>query len=454
MTLTMMPLTIGLSAIGSLMLSLMKISWARLSVTLMSILVLSWFILGTPFTWVTCFQGVLWSGWMVWRAMSPPLHTHAQTAWSIDILLLFSVTGMLSLLQATTGLEMLISLEMFSIPLYITTALSGNNPRMSSEAALHYFVMGTIGTLMIVWGWSFLQPHSPSLHVSDWLQAFHQKKIHPSCCCATPILEGLGLVFLIAGFFIKLGVFPFHLWLPDIYHKVPLALSVFYSLFPKFAIMGFLYRLYQTPAPWDPSWLEPFFYGVGGLSMLCGGWGAFRQQSLGRLIGYSSLMQSGWVLWCVTQSEGHVTFMALITGYGLSLLGVLLLTPQKARIESLISIDAWTKHLPPSYAPLILVILASWMGLPPLAGFWGKFLILQTFAQHQHMGWMVCGLMSILLSMAYILHVMNALHWTHSEDHISHPRVSWVVRLWPWLLLAWGVVMALLQNRIPSILEG
>ncbi|WP_310599762.1 NADH-quinone oxidoreductase subunit N [Desulfobulbus sp.] len=290
-------------------------------------------------------------------------------------LLVFSLVGMLLMASAGDLMVLYLGLELMALPVYALVGLHKRDGR-TSEAAIKYFLMGAFASALLLFGVSLLYGLTGTTDIGRIAETVATMKV-----AANPaLLAALGL--LLAGLCFKVAVAPFHLWTPDVYEGAPTLVTALMSIGPKaagFAIFGRIvfYGLPELQSHWGPilAALALLTMAVGNITALC-------QQSLKRMLAYSSIAHAGYALLGLVAGteEGMAATMAYLAVYLFMNLGafavLILLAAPGERRESLDDCKGLAgKH--PVVAALMLVFLFSLTGIPPTGGFIGKFYLLK-----------------------------------------------------------------------------
>ena len=290
-------------------------------------------------------------------------------------LMLFSLVGMLLMASAGDLMVLYLGLELMALPVYAMVGLHKRESR-TSEAAIKYFLMGGFASALLLFGMSLLYGLTGTTEIARIAELIGAAQVS-----ANPaLLAALGL--LLAGLCFKVAVAPFHLWTPDVYEGAPTIVTAFMSVGPKaagFAIFGriLFLGLPQLHDHWGPvlAVLALLTMAVGNITALC-------QQSLKRMLAYSSIAHAGYALLGLLAgtAEGMAATMTYLVVYlfmNMGAFGVLMLlaTPDNPH-ESLDDCKGLAGRSP-LVAILMLVFLFSLTGIPPTGGFIGKFYLLK-----------------------------------------------------------------------------
>jgi NADH-quinone oxidoreductase subunit N len=336
-------------------------------------------------------------------------------------LILLAAVGMMFLVSSEDILMIFISLELTSLSLYILTAFNKRNPK-SAEAALKYFLVGGMSAAVTLFGLSLLYGLSGATNLSQIAAAIKGPKLDP--------LLVLAIVMTVTGFGFKVAAVPFHLWAPDAYEGAPAASAAFIASGSKVAGFFILARVTtlgfqgaEGSGAWHgylPGWV-PLLAILATASMLLGNLAAIVQSSVRRLLAYSAIAHAGYMLLGVLP-HGDQSLPALVyyvITYGLSTLGAF-------GVVSIVEGRAGEGRLPdfaglsrraPVLSFCMLIFMLSLAGIPPLAGFFGKFYIfasaLNADAANLSLLWLVVVALAMsAVSLYYYLQVLKQIYIT------------------------------------------
>ena len=334
-------------------------------------------------------------------------------------LILFAAVGMMFLVSSEDILMIFISLELTSLSLYILTAFNKRNVK-SAEAALKYFLFGGMAAAFTLFGLSLLYGLSGSTNLAQIAAGLKGKGLDP--------LLAVAIVMTIIGFGFKIAAVPFHLWAPDAYQGAPIPSAAFiasgskvasFFIFAKVMMIGFAGA--EGSGAWRAAaggWV-PVLAIVAVLSMVLGNLVAIVQSSVRRLLAYSAIAHAGYMLLAVMSHNGP-NIGALIyysVTYGLSTLGafgVVHVVQRQTGRESLSDFAGLTRRYP-ALSVCMMVFLLSLAGIPPLAGFFGKFFVfaaaLNTDPKNLGLLWLVIVAISMsAVSLYYYLQVLKQIY--------------------------------------------
>ncbi|MEK6201171.1 MAG: NADH-quinone oxidoreductase subunit N [Desulfobulbaceae bacterium] len=290
-------------------------------------------------------------------------------------LMLFSVVGMMTMISAGDLIVVYLGLELMALSIYCLVGLLKNDWR-ANEASLKYFLMGGFSSAVLLFGISLLYGMTGTTDLAGIAQYCSEAGILTN----PALLTGFALV--LCGFCFKVGAAPFHFWIPDIYQGAPTTITSFMSVAPKAAGFAVLGRFLIMAFPESQEQWGPIIAIIALLSMAVGNIIAISQQNVKRMLAYSSIAHAGYALLGLLTgtSEGYSATMSYLYIYAFMNMGafaiVILLCAKGNRRESLTDYKGLAKSNPVA-ALLMLIFLFSLTGIPPTAGFIGKFYLLK-----------------------------------------------------------------------------
>ena len=372
------------------------------------------------------------------------------------LLILVATVGSMFLVSSQDLLVIFISLELLSLSLYILTAFDKHRPH-SSEAALKYFLFGGMSAAFLLFGFSLLYGLSNSTSLPRIADAIHASAGSP----LNPLLL-IAIVTSVIGFGFKVAAFPFHFWAPDVYQGAPAPSAAFIassskvaSFFIFFQVLAVGFAGAEGSAAWmhfTTGWV-PVLAVVAALSMVLGNLVAIVQRSVRRLLAYSAIAHAGYMLLAIVahtqQSLGALLYYVFT--YALATLGafgVVAIVEQQTGGDRLAHFDGLSRRAPVLSA-CMFVFLLSLAGIPPLAGFFGKFYL---FVSVLHSGpgllWLiVLAIAMSAVSLYYYLQVLKRIYVANPSDGVANASADATTIRTPILsqavvvLLAAGVVL-------------
>jgi NADH-quinone oxidoreductase subunit N len=292
-------------------------------------------------------------------------------------LVLFAAVGMMFLVSSEDILMIFISLELTSLSLYILTAFNKRNLR-SAEAALKYFLFGGMSAAFTLFGLSLLYGLSNSTNLGQIAASLKSARLDPLLIAA--------MVMTIIGFGFKVAAVPFHLWAPDAYEGAPTPSAAFIASGSKLASFFILVKVMivgfagaEGSGAWRdfiPGWV-PALAIVAAASMVLGNLAAIVQSSVRRLLAYSAIAHAGYVLVGLLSHDGQsfASIIFYVLTYGLTTLGAfgVVAVVQERAGDDRLSDFAGLSRRAPLLSFCMLIFMLSLAGIPPLAGFFGKF---------------------------------------------------------------------------------
>lgn len=369
----------------------------------------------------------------------------------ITVLMLFSVAGMMLLISAGNLVMVYIGLEMLALCSYALVAADRDNP-LASEAAMKYFVLGSLASGLLLYGMSLIYGATGSLD----LAAIH------GAASATPLLL-TGMVFLVAGIAFKFGAAPFHMWLPDVYHGSPTPITLFIGAAPKLAAFAMAYRLLEGGlGPLDEQW-RALLSGLAAFSLAVGNLIALAQTNLKRMLAYSTISHVGFLLMGLAGggAVGYAAGMFYAISYAVmaaAAFGIIVVLSRRGfeadRIEDFKGLNARS----PWMAGLVLCVMASLAGVPPFLGFWSKLAVLRAAWEGGQIWLVIVGIVFAVIGAFYYLRVIRAMYFDEPESPDGREpmaqhddlalRVVFAINALSLLVLglAWSPVMAWCQQ--------
>lgn len=359
-----------------------------------------------------CFQkSILNLGLLIISLQSWPwLKNHHHTA-EFYIILLASLIGMFFMISAQNMFMVYLSLELATIPL-AALANFDLQLRRSGEAAMKYIISSAFSSGVLLFGISLVYGAIGSLN-------FEVISIGMS---ANPLMI-FGFVLIFAGFAFKLSAVPFHLWTADVYEGAPVAVTSYLSVISKgaivFVFITILYRLFQNIFD---TWYQILFL-IAVLTMVIGNLFAMRQQNLKRFLAFSSIAQVGFILIGISgnSSEGltaSVYFVLIYIFSNLAAFGVISLVSTLTGKENISDYKGFYKTNP-LLAWVLTLALFSLAGIPPTAGFFGKFFLLMAGAAQDNYPLVIIAALNMIVSLYYYLRVVKAMFMEENADPIQ-----------------------------------
>lgn len=343
---------------------------------------------------------------------------------------LFSLMGALLLISAESLLTLYLGLELLSLPLYALLALARDRSTCG-EAAIKYFVMGGLASGFLLFGFSLLYGLTGSLELPQLAAVLQNHS--PAVFVA--------IVFVLAALAFKLGIVPFHMWIADVYEGAPLSVTPYLATVPKLAVLALFIRLFvETWAQTTPLTGE-LLMSLGIISLVVGNCAALVQKSLRRLVAYSTVANMGFVFMGLSlagpAAYAGALFYAIVYAFtGAAFFGLLLCF--KSTIKDIADLKGLHQHRP-YLAFLFLLVLLSWVGLPPLLGFTAKLWVIMALIHQGYLWITILVLIMSVVAAAYYLKIAAAVYFEKSTEpcpqlHCGLGRVAVNVNVWALLV--------------------
>ncbi|OQW95995.1 MAG: NADH-quinone oxidoreductase subunit N [Beggiatoa sp. IS2] len=334
------------------------------------------------------------------------------------ILGLFAVLGMMVMVSAHHLLMIYLGLELLSLSLYAMVAMHRDS-QQASEAAMKYFVLGALASGMLLYGISILYGITGSLDLATITQVIDQKLDQSS---TNHTILVFSLVFIVVGLAFKLGAVPFHMWVPDVYQGAPTAVTLFIGSAPKLAAFAMVMRLLvEGMQALHADW-QGMLILLAILSMGTGNIIAIAQTNLKRMLAYSTISHVGFLLLGILTgtAAGYAASMFYVIVYALMSLGgfgVILLLSRKGfeadRLEDLKGLNERNSW----YAFIMLILMLSMAGVPPLLGFWAKWSVLSQVVQAGMVWLAIVAVSFAIIGAFYYLRIIKLMYFDPAEDN-------------------------------------
>jgi len=330
------------------------------------------------------------------------------------VLLLFTLLGMMVMISASHFLTLYMGLELLSLSLYAMVALQRDSAA-STEAAMKYFILGALASGLLLYGISMLYGATGTLELSAVSDAITRG-------AADKNLLVFGLVFVVTGLAFKLGVVPFHMWVPDVYHGAPTAVTMLIGSAPKLAVFAFVMRiLVEGLQPLLVHWSGMLVI-LAVLSMALGNIVAIAQTNLKRMLAYSTIAHMGFLLLGILSGglEGYGSAMFYAVVYVLMSLGsfgmIMLLSREGFEADTLNDFKGLNQRSP-WLALMMMLLMFSMAGVPPTVGFYAKFSVLQAAVSAGYVSLAVIAVLFSLIGAFYYLRIVKLMYFDAPESH-------------------------------------
>ena len=339
-------------------------------------------------------------------------------------LAMFSLLGVSVMVSANNFLVVYIGLELMTLSLYALTALRRDHA-VSTEAAMKYFILGALASGFLLYGLSMMYGATGTLDIPNAFEALHKGTINPQVLV-------FGLVFIVAGLAFKLGLAPFHMWVPDVYQGAPTAVTLLISGAPKLAAFGITFRILVEGLSGQAKDWEEMLIVLSVVSMTLGNLAAIAQSNLKRLLAYSAIAQLGFMLLGFTPTVVDMKTVAAANAYSSALFyiityvlttlgtfGLIMVLARNGFESEEISDLAGLGKRSPWIAGVMSLFMFSLAGIPPLVGFYAKFAVLQALVSTGNQTYIVLAVIAVLLSLVgayYYLRVVKTMFFDEPVD--------------------------------------
>jgi NADH-quinone oxidoreductase subunit N len=324
------------------------------------------------------------------------------------VLILFATLGMLVMISANDLISLYLGLELLSLPLYILAAFDRDNPR-SAEAGLKYFVLGALSSGLMLYGMSLVYGFSATTNFAAIAAA-----LDGGADAAPGVV--VGMVFIIAGLAFKVAAVPFHMWTPDVYEGAPTSVVAYFATATKVAAIAVIVRVLSGPfGGLIEHWQQVMVLASAG-SMLLGAFAAIRQENIKRLMAYSWISHTGFVmmgLLCGTEAglRGVLLYTAIYLAMSLGAFAVLVAMRRDGRAVETVSDLAGLGRSDPAMALGMAVFMFAMAGIPPLSGFFAKLYVLLPAVQGGFLWLAVVAVGASVVSAFYYLRVVKVMYF-------------------------------------------
>ncbi len=356
------------------------------------------------------------------------------------ILCLFAVLGMFLLVSAGSLVTLYLGLELLALSSYALVGMNRDSA-IGSEAAMKYFVLGSLSSGMLLYGMSMVYGATASLDLGAISAAAGNTQDH------TMLL--FGVVFLMVGIAFKFGAAPFHMWLPDVYQGAPTVVTLFIGSAPKLAAFGMAYRLLESGAGplWEHWHIMLAWLAV--LSLTIGNLFALVQTNFKRMLAYSTISHVGFLFLGLSNATpgGYASAMFYAISYALmatAAFATLILLSSRGHDAEDISDFRGLNARDPWMALMVLLIMASLAGVPPFLGFWAKLAVLRSALDADMLWLALVGAVFAVIGAFYYLRIIKAMYFDAPDEKPvaqihQGEELRWMLSINALLLLALGI---------------
>jgi len=338
------------------------------------------------------------------------------------VLSLFATLGMMVMVSANHFLTVYIGIELLSLSLYAMVGMNRDSIP-STEASMKYFVLGALASGLLLYGMSMVYGATGTLEISTLSAGLLEGQ-------GNGIILAFGLVFLVSGIAFKLGVVPFHMWIPDVYHGAPTAVTLFIASAPKLAAFAVVIRVLVNGLIVASHDWQIMLLVLSVLSMAVGNFAAVAQTNIKRMLAYSAISHMGFMLLGMATGvierdaqfvvNAYSSSMFYVVTYVLSSLGafgtILLLSRAGFEAEEISDFSGLNKRNS-WYAAIMMMMMFSMAGIPFFVGFFAKFSVLQAVVVAGHLWLALAAVFFSLVGAYYYLRVVKVMYFDPPADN-------------------------------------
>ena len=322
------------------------------------------------------------------------------------ILVVLALVGMMLMISANDLMSLYMAVELQSLPLYVVAAMRTNSLR-SSEAGLKYFLLGALSSGMLLYGASLVYGYAGTTSFSGIAAAVSVDQL--------PLAFIVGMVFMVSGIAFKISAAPFHMWTPDVYEGSPSPVTALFAIAPKLAAMALMMRLtYGAFGAIETEWSQVLI-ALSIASMVVGALGAIMQRDIKRMMAYSSIAHMGYALagLAAGSHQGALGVMIYMTGYifmGAGSFAIILLMRRDGQSATRIVDLQGLSRTHPMLALGLMIMMFSMAGIPPLAGFFGKWYVFLAAVNAGLVPLAVVGVVMSVVGAFYYLRIIKIMY--------------------------------------------
>ena len=338
------------------------------------------------------------------------------------VLALLTLLGQMIMISGNSFLVIYLGLELMSLSLYALVALRRDHA-ISTEASMKYFVLGALASGFMLYGMSMIYGATGSLVLSQIAQVVASGS-------ANKTVLALGLVFLVSGLAFKLSAAPFHMWAPDVYHGAPTSVTLLIGGAPKLAAFAVIIRILVEGLGGLAAEWQQMMIVMAVVSLIVGNITAIAQTNIKRMLAYSTISQMGFLLLgllsgvfdgsdAASAANAYSSAMFYVITYVLTTVGsfavILFLSRSGFEAENLDDFKGLNQRSP-WFAAIMMVLLLSLAGVPPMVGFYAKLAVLQATLAAGHLWLVIFAVLASLVSAYYYLRIVKLMYFDEPTD--------------------------------------
>ena len=367
------------------------------------------------------------------------LHDSPLSTAQFHSLLLLTLIGMILLVSGTNFVVLFIGLEILSLSIYVLAAFSKKDP-LSAESGMKYFLLGSFASAFFLYGVAFVYGATGSIQLNAIAAAIANPDF------ANHKYLYLGLVFLLVGYGFKISLAPFHMWTPDVYEGAPTPVTAFMAATVKAAALASLIRVFLIAFPGEAvsQFWTPLIWILAVVTMSVGNLTAIWQNNLKRLLAYSSIAHAGYMLLGLLASpaQAQQSILYYFAAYIFMNLGAFAVVAYLEKSSGILNVDQYQNlaYSRPVLATCMMLFLVSLGGLPPTAGFFGKFYLFKAVLQEGYVWAIVIAVLNSAISFYYYLRIVIAM-FTPAKEEVALPVAGMALPLIVTLIITvWGTL--------------
>ena len=340
-----------------------------------------------------------------------PLESDDINKPEFSLLVLLALVGMMLMISANDLMSLYMAVELQSLPLYVVAAMRTNSLR-SSEAGLKYFLLGALSSGMLLYGASLVYGFAGTTSFSGIAAAVADTDL--------PAGFIIGMVFMITGIAFKASAAPFHMWTPDVYEGAPTPVTALFAIVPKVAAMTLVMNVtYFAFAEISDQWAQ-ILIALSVASMIVGATGAIMQQNIKRMLAYSSIAHMGYALAGLATgtaegATGVVIYMTTYVFMGAGAFSIIMsLRRDGAPVERISDLSGLSSSHP-LLAAGMMVVMFSMAGIPPLAGFFGKWYVFLAAVNAGLIPLAIIGVLTSVVGAFYYLRIIKLMYFEDAD---------------------------------------
>jgi NADH-quinone oxidoreductase subunit N len=365
-------------------------------------------------------------------------------------LMLFALAGMMFAASANDFAMLFVSIELITVTFYILISFQRSRLR-SLEGGIKYLILGAVSSAFLVYGIALVFGITGTMEFSRLAEISGDYQENAVFL--------FGLLFILAGLGFKIAAFPFQIWAPDVYQGAPAPTTAFLAVGSKAAGFVLLLRVLFNAVPEVTAHWETLLMVMSAITILYGNLCAIPQRNLKRLLGYSSIAHAGYLLMGVAAMSraGSGAVLYYLGGYLFTVLAgftVICLVIRKADAEDVTALAGLNRRAP-LLATTMTLAMVSLAGIPPLAGFFGKFLLFKAVVEQGGAYYWLAGvaIVGVVISLYYYFGVIRAIYWTEKPADLSPIPISWPSKVALYGCVAGMLYLGVLPNLVVNLTD-